>query len=65
MKKKDFLKTIKAMDLPSLKEEGRKISEELMRLRFKRSSQQQVNSSLFQILKKNLARVNTVITSMK
>lgn len=64
MKKADFQKSLKSMDASALKEEARKISEELMRLRFRRASQQEINSSLLSTLRRNLARVNTAMTAI-
>ena len=59
MKKKDFLKNLKSLDKAGLESEARRISEELMKLRFKKASMQLTNSSQLAALKKDLARVNT------
>ena len=62
MKSKEFLSEIRAMSLTELKEKARSLSEENMKLRFKRGSGQLEGGHLLSQVRRNLARVMTLIT---
>lgn len=63
MKRKDFLKEIKGMEVIALQEKANSLAEELMRLRFKQASKQLEKGHLLGETRRNLARVQTVLTS--
>lgn len=63
MKRKDFLKEIKGMEVIALQEKAHSLAEELMRLRFKQASKQLEKGHLLGETRRNLARVQTVLTS--
>ena len=65
MKRKDFLKEINGMDAAALQEKANKLAEELMRLRFKQASNQLDKGHLLGQTRRNLARVQTALTSKK
>lgn len=65
MKRKDFLKEINGMDAAALQEKAIKLAEELMRLRFKQASKQLDKGHLLGQTRRQLARVQTVLTSKK
>ena len=63
MKSKEFLDDIKKFSAADLQEKRRAIQEELMKLRFKQAISQLDKGSMLRSLKRNLARVETVLTS--
>lgn len=63
MKSSEFLKEIKGLSQDELKQKARELAEELMRLRFRKSSGQLEQGHLLTQVKKNLARVQTVLNS--
>lgn len=63
MKRKDFLKEISGMDVAALQERANKLAEELMRLRFKQASKQLDKGHLLGQTRRQLARVQTVLSS--
>lgn len=63
MKRKDFMTELKDASTEDLLEKSRGIAEEIMRLRFKKGVGQLDDSTRIKLLKRNLARVNTVIRS--
>jgi large subunit ribosomal protein L29 len=65
MKRKDFLKEINGMDAVALQERATKLAEELMRLRFKQASKQLDKGHLLGQTRRQLARVQTVLTGKK
>ena len=62
MKKKDFLLEVRELSVGDLHSRARAIGEELMKLRFRNSTGQNEQGHRFEILKKDLARVKTIIT---
>ena len=62
MKSAEFIKEVKALDIESLYARADEIKEELMKLRFRKVSGQLEQSHHFGVLKKNLARVKTIIS---
>ena len=65
MKRKDFLKEISGMDAAALQEKAIKLAEELIRLRFKQASKQLDKGHLLGQTRRQLARVQTVLTGKK
>ena len=65
MKRKDFLKEINSMDVGALQQKANKLAEELMRLRFKQASKQLDKGHLLGQARRQLARIQTVLTSRK
>ena len=63
MKSRDFLNEIKGLSAEELKVKAATIAEELMKLRFKNASGQFEGSHQFSELKRNLARVKTLMTA--
>jgi len=63
MKRKDFLKEINSMDASALQDKANKLAEELMRLRFKQASKQLEKGHLLGQTRRQLAQVQTVLTS--
>lgn len=61
MKRKDFLAEIKVMSKADLKSKASSMSEELMKLRFRKSSGQLQQGHIMRQVKRNLARVMTAI----
>ena len=61
MKSGDFNKEIAGLSVEDLKERARKISEELMKLRFKKAARQLEQSHQLTSLRRDLARVKTVL----
>ena len=61
MKRKDFLAEIKAMSKADLKARAGKLSEELMKLRFRKSSGQLQQGHVMGQIKRDLARVMTAL----
>ncbi len=65
MKTKEFLGDIKKLSKEELQEKRRAISEELMKLRFKQAIGQLNQGHTIPQLKRNLARVNTMLSAQK
>lgn len=65
MKKKDYLIEIRALGVDELKARARDISEELMKLRFRKSVGQVEAPHLFSELKVKLARVETILAEKR
>lgn len=65
MKKKNFLNEVTTLSEEELKSRAAGIAEELMKLRFRQASGQYEQSHRFQELKKNLARVQTILAQKK
>lgn len=63
MKSKEFLKEIKELDSAALRQRAKDISEELMRLRYRQTSGQLDQGHRLGELRRNLARVQTVLRS--
>ena len=61
MKSTESLKNLKALSVVELKEKGRTISEELMKLRMRVASGQPEQGNRITLLRKEFARVSTVI----
>lgn len=61
MKKRDFMAELSGKPVPELRERAAQIAEELMKLRFRKASGQLEQTHQLVQLRKNLARVNTVI----
>ncbi len=61
MKKRDFMAEIKEKPLSDLREQARKTAEELMKLRFRKAAGQLEQTHQIGQLRKNLARLETVI----
>ena len=61
MKSKESLKNLKALSGVEQKEKGRTISEELMKLRMRVASGQPEQGNRITLLRKEFARVSTVI----
>lgn len=61
MKKQDFLKEVAGLDKQALKERGRLLSEELMKLRFRKSSGQLDQTHRLREIRRNRARVNALL----
>ncbi len=61
MKRKEFVADIKKLEPAELKERARAIAEELMKLRFRNASGQFENGHRFHELKKNLARIKSLL----
>ncbi len=65
MKRKELLAEIKNLSRDELITRGRGVSEELMKLRFRKKTGQLNNSHRLSQLKKELARVKTLLTGMR
>lgn len=65
MKSKQFLNDIKKLSVQELQEKRRSLSEELMKLRFKQAIGQLEKGHVFRELKRDLARVETMISAQK
>ncbi len=63
MKRLEFFKEIKSLDVKELKARAQTLAEELMKLRFRGASGQVEHSHRQKEIRRNLARVNTLITS--
>lgn len=64
MKKTEFLKDIQGKSLAELNENARALSEELMKMRFRRVTGQVEQSHRFREVRRNLARVKTAIAKL-
>ena len=62
MKKTEFLKEISELSVENLQAKAKEIAEELMRLRFRKASGQLDQGHVIPELKKNYARVKTLIS---
>jgi len=65
MKRKEFLKELRGADAETLKNRLRDIAEELMKLRCRHVSGQVTQTHRFGVLKKDLARVRSVLGQLK
>lgn len=65
MKKKEGLKQLKDMSPESMKEKARTIAEELMRLRFRKTTGQLEQSHRLRELRRSLAQVKTLLSATK
>ncbi len=65
MKRADFLKEIKGLSKEDLKQRARQVAEELMKLRFRAASGQLDQAYRIGLLKKDLARIQTVLASVR
>ena len=63
MKRKEFLKEIKALSRDDLVTRSRSLAEEAMKLRFRKGNGQLEQSHRLKQVKKELARVNTLLSS--
>lgn len=63
MKANDFKAEIAKLNVDELKERARVLSEELMKLRFRKASGQLDKSSRLQEVRRSLARVKTSLTA--
>ena len=61
MKRKEFIAEIEKLPVDELKERARGLAEELMKLRFRKSGGQLEQTHRLGELKRNLARVETLI----
>jgi large subunit ribosomal protein L29 len=61
MKRREYLKDINQKQLEELKLELNRLSEELMKLRFKKAAGQNENPTIYRKTKKSIARIQTVI----
>lgn len=61
MKRKDLLVEIRKLSTVELNERARSVSEELMKLRFRKGTGQVEQSHRFGQLKRELARIRTVL----
>ncbi len=65
MKTKDFLKEISGLTIADLKAKAATLAEEAMKLRFRNAAGQYEQTHRFQEIRRNLARIQTAITSLK
>lgn len=65
MKKTDFLKEHKTLEVGELHNRARALAEELMKLRFRKATNQLERSHQIRSVKRNLARVQTLITAAR
>ena len=63
MKRTDLLVELKGLSAEQLKERASKVAEELLKLRFRHGSGQLEQTSRLGELKRELARVKTILTS--
>ena len=61
MKKRDFMTELRDRTVPELRERAGKIAEELMKLRFRKAASQLEQTHQLGQLRRNLARINTLI----
>ena len=64
MKSAEFLKEIRGLSKDDLKQRARQTAEELMKLRFRVATGQLDQSHRIGLLKRNLARIQTVLASI-
>lgn len=65
MKKSDFWKEVEGLSEDELKKKSRDMAEELMKLRFRNASGQLDRGHLLTELKRNYARVQTLLTAKR
>ena len=65
MKTKDFLEEISGLTIADLKAKAATLAEEAMKLRFRNAAGQYEQTHRFQEIRRNLARIQTAITSLK
>lgn len=65
MKRRDLLKELKSLNAEDLHGRARAMAEELMKLRFRKASGQLEQSHRLQLLKRDLARVQTLIRAAR
>ncbi|NLF25546.1 MAG: 50S ribosomal protein L29 [Deltaproteobacteria bacterium] len=63
MKHKEFLGELRKLSAVELKERARALAEEMMKLRFRKSGGQLEQTHRLRELKKNMARVQTVLNT--
>jgi ribosomal protein L29 len=63
MKRRDFLKEINGLDKAALSERAVALAQELMRLRFKKSTRALTNRGLLKATRRQLAQVQTVLNA--
>jgi len=61
MKRKDFLKEVQGLSQEDLTSRGREMAEELLKLRFRNSSGQLTQGHRIGELKRNIARIHTLV----
>lgn len=61
MKRKEFLTEIGKLDKKALVEKRASLQEELLKLEFRRTTAQVEQSHVFGNIKRNIARINTVL----
>ena len=61
MKRRDFIKEATSKSVDELRDQARSMKEELLKLRFRQSTGQLEQGHRIGEVKKNLARVNTII----
>lgn len=62
MKQKEFLTEIKKLTVQDLRAKGRELAEELMKMRFRKASNQLNETHRLREVRRNLARVETLIS---
>lgn len=65
MKSTNLMKDLKALSAQELKSRGVKISQEMMKLRFQKTTGQLKQTHRITELRRELARVNTLLTQAK
>lgn len=65
MKTSETRKELKGLSLTDLRSRARELAEELMKLRFRKATNQLDRSHQIRIVKKNLGRVQTLITQKR
>lgn len=65
MKRKEQLKEVRGMEAAELREKESALREELMKLRFRGSSGQLEQTAQLSAVRKQIARVRTVLREMK
>ncbi|MBN8547802.1 MAG: 50S ribosomal protein L29 [Deltaproteobacteria bacterium] len=65
MKRKEFLNEVKGLSTEDLTARARTMSEELLKLRFRNASGQLTQGHRIGELKRNIARINTMMASKK
>ncbi|MCO6431815.1 MAG: 50S ribosomal protein L29 [Deltaproteobacteria bacterium] len=65
MKRREYLKEIKGLSATDLQERARALADELMKLRFRKATNQLDRSHQLRQIRRNLARVETLLTSSR